>query len=317
MFRIFQGRIFLSALALISLHCTVLNANICDRTPALVVQIELHVNKLCKDITSDDLKTIGQLGFKNIALESLREGDFAGLSELRYLGFTQSTPKEVSIPANVFSSLNKVEYLSFSNQTIKGIEPKAFLGLSNLKFLSMTVNIESVMGGDDFEGLEKISQLHIRGVGANTFPENFFAKFSSLWMLEISKSSISTITPNQFRGLTNLSTLVISGCNDLVALSKGAFQDLENLYNVVLVENSISELGDELFADNKNLNHIDLSKNKLATIAPEVFSNVNLEEVLEVRIGCNPIANNAVAVEGLKYVLGARLNTEKCEWNIE
>lgn len=192
------------------------------------------------------------------AFETLKNGDFAGLSNLDFLLITNSQLAEV--PSEAFSGLESLGYLILSGNRLSTLPDGVFSGLSNLQFLFLDDN----RLGDvprDISGL------------------------SSLQVLALSSNRLTELPDSLFFGLANLRTALLNG-NQLTRLPAVGPSSLEHL---VLTSNQLTELPAGWFAGVPGLLLLYLDNNRLAEI-PEVAIS-GLSELQELRVSGNRLSS--------------------------
>ncbi|KNA22509.1 hypothetical protein SOVF_033550 [Spinacia oleracea] len=107
--------------------------------------------------------------------------------------------------------------------------------------------------------------------------ENFFSKIRNLRVLDLSRTSISSL-PKSFSGLTNLHALLLRSCRNLKLLPS-----LSNLHRLIVID--ISETPLEQVPDGLhnliNLRRLDLSKTKIEVFPATVLGKLTeMEELL-------------------------------------
>ncbi|CAO2842554.1 unnamed protein product [Amaranthus hypochondriacus] len=106
--------------------------------------------------------------------------------------------------------------------------------------------------------------------------ENFFSKIRNLRVLDLSRSSISTL-PKSFSGLTNLHALLMRGCTNLKRLPS-----LSNLKKLLLIDlsNTPLEQVPEGLQNLTNLRRLNLSQTRIEVFPAKVVGKLTLVEEL-------------------------------------
>lgn len=116
------------------------------------------------------------------------------------------------------------------------------------------------------------------------------AELASLAYLDLSgpgdpssPQSIRELRSGDFRGLSNLGTIILRG-NQLVALPPGVFAGLTRLNTLDLAENRLGELDPGVFADLSDLWTLSLASNELAALPRGVFDGLRALRELDASI---------------------------------
>ena len=92
----------------------------------------------CADVTDVDLAGIGALNLSGRSIETLQEGDFAGLTNLSQLLLSNNSLE--ALPAGVFSGLPALLFLNLNNNSLEALPAGVFSGLPSLRFLYLDGN---------------------------------------------------------------------------------------------------------------------------------------------------------------------------------
>lgn len=127
-----------------------------------------------------------------------------------------------TIPDNVFMNLRKLRNLSVSFNILEHIEPDAFLGLVSLEFLNLENNKLKYgsLPGNVFCVMQNLRQLLLLE-NANdeiydSYPNEFLGCLKNLSNLTINISGKQVYFKPEFRNLTNLDSLYITGLANFI-----------------------------------------------------------------------------------------------------
>ncbi|MDA8009210.1 MAG: fibronectin type III domain-containing protein, partial [Alphaproteobacteria bacterium] len=135
---------------------------ICDRSPQVHAIIATAVAKPCAQITPADLPAVTELrGFTSSGNWTLREGDLAGLVNLRTAEFARA--KLAGLPANAFADLTKLETLDLSGNFLAAVPANVFAELAVLRTLNLQGNQIASLPVNAFAGLQKLGDLNLQG----------------------------------------------------------------------------------------------------------------------------------------------------------
>ncbi|XP_059161266.1 uncharacterized protein LOC131944598 [Physella acuta] len=122
-----------------------------------------------------------------------------------------------TIPNNVFTNLTKLRYLSLSFNILEDIEPDAFVGLESLEFLNLENNNlkYNSLPSNVFCVMQNLRQLLLMN-NANderhdSYPKKFLGCLKDLKLLTINTAGWEIYFPLDFRNLTSLESLQITG----------------------------------------------------------------------------------------------------------
>ena len=190
---------------------------VCDRTLQVRDAIVATVPSVsdCNDVTEAHLAAITSLNIDNKSIESLKAGDFDGLSALTtlYLSNNQLT----SLPEGVFS------------------------GLSALTTLNLTRNQLSSLPAGIFDNLNALTELHLGRNQLSSLPAGIFDNLNALTTLNLSGNQFTTLPAGIFDNLNALTRLYLA-TNQLSSLPAGIFDNLNALTGLDLGINSVNPL---------------------------------------------------------------------------
>ena len=188
------------------------------------------------------------------AVTSLREGDFAGLPNLRVLwlwglGLTE-------LPSDVFAGLSKLYTLSLKDNELTSLPAGIFRGLHNIR-----------------------TRLDLSGNRLTSLPETVFSDVPKVGLLFLDGNQLTDLPPRVFSGLSRLRWLLLDR-NRLTALPSDVFSDLSGLDLLNLPGNQLTDLPPRVFASLSGLSWLGLDENRLTSLPSDVFSDLSGLEVL-------------------------------------
>ena len=128
--------------------------------------------------------------------------------------------------------------------------------------------------------LATITSLDLSFSSISSLSDGDFDGLTSLTSLNLSFNDLTTLPDDVFDGLTNLSTLNLS-FNDLTPLPDGVFDGLTNLESLNLDTNRLTPLPVDIFDSLTNLESIDLNANELTSLPDGVFDGLTNLKTLE------------------------------------
>ena len=234
------------------------DAGICGRTPAVV--LEIAADEPCDRVTDEHLSQVTELFVGNSGLNTLKAGDFAGLSNLEWLHLAGNEFTE--LPQGIFS------------------------GLSELKYLSLEDNQFTELPEDMFQGLPNLEELWLRGNAFEALPDGLFAGLSNLRILSLESNRLTSLPPGLFDDLENLEELRLAA-NRLTTLPEDVFANLPKLVDLNLDYNGLRTLPDSPFGGLAQLEYLNLGSNEVSEWQDDVFAD--LASLRNLRLTGNPI----------------------------
>ena len=160
---------------------------ICDRTQQVHENIVDALSGVddCAAVTDADLAGItalSALAFKKI--DSLKPGDFAGLTSLTELGLAGNSL--TMLPADVFSGLTAVTTLGLNKNDLESLPADVFSGLTSLTDLSLALNSLTMLPADVFSGLTVLTTLNLSRNDLESLPNGLFSGLTALTTLTLS-----------------------------------------------------------------------------------------------------------------------------------
>ncbi len=197
-------------------------------------------------------------------------------------------------------TLSGTDAASFSIVSTSGqLQASATLDYDTKTSYSVTVSVSDSVGGSDTIDVTinvlDVTEGEISGVSGRTSevrdaivyaidgvndPANVTAAhLATITSLDLSFSSISSLSDGDFDGLNSLTSLNLS-FNDLTALPDDVFDGLTNLSTLNLSFNDLASLPDGVFDGLTNLESLNLDNNKLTALPVDIFDSLtNLESI--------------------------------------
>ena len=209
-----------------------MDGGICDRTEAVRVGLVDLIDDLypavasCADVTDAHLAAItGSLDLRHSDIDSLKVGDFAGLTRLETLKLARNRLRK--LPAGVFAGLGRLKDLDLWQNELQALPAGVFSGLTSLQDLDLEENELHVLPAGVFDGLN-LRFLGLEGNRLRTLPPGLFADVDVTLTLDLSGNELRALPEDAFSGLTNLNLLDLSE-NRLRVLPAGVFTGLTGL----------------------------------------------------------------------------------------
>nr|XP_029543241.1 leucine-rich repeat transmembrane neuronal protein 1-like [Oncorhynchus nerka] len=218
------------------------------------------------------------LSMRENNLTELREGHFAGLSQLTWLYLDHNNIDVVE--EGTFDRLRRVKELDLSTNHIESLPNGTFRPLPNLRILDLSYNRLQALEPDLFHGLRKLTNLHLRYNALKFVPVRIFQDCRSMQFLDLGYNQLQSLARNSFAGLFKLTELHLEH-NELVKVNLAHFPRLISLRTLYMRNNRATVVVSTLDWTWPFLEKIDLSANEIAYIEPHVFESVpNLKALM-------------------------------------
>ncbi len=202
-------------LILFAQEVTAQTVSICERTPQVQQEILRNIpnHDDCATVTAAQLLSVRvSLDLTEKGISSLKEGDFGGLSRLKYI------------------------YLYDNELTV--LPADLFAGLDSLLLLSLSQNSLTSLPVDIFDGLSQLEELYLYENAFGSLDPNLLNGLSNLWLLDLSEMELNTVPEDLLDGIADLRILIFRS-NNLRTLPEDIFDEIEGPMNVYLAENLI------------------------------------------------------------------------------
>ena len=198
--------------------------------------------------------------------------------ELKFGGGSE----RLTIQTGAFKNIkaNKIEVSYIGNITC---QPQAFSGVeAELKELQFDQNGMLTILDDAFDGLNQLKYLELSETSLNTLTRAMFAPLSHLDTLILVDNQIEAITDDLFGDLSQLTYLYLTNTH-LKRVSRLTFMNCSHLEKLHLGNMKIETIDDEAFDQLKQLDHLDLRNNRLKTVNHNMFKHLSRLETLCLR----------------------------------
>ena len=228
----------------ITVTITVITYPLLGRTPqvidAIVGTIQFVDSEVASmtDVTTEHLLTITALNLQDKDIETLKSGDFAGVTSLIKLYLDENSLE--TLPSDIFSGLSSLQVLRLQLNTIEDLPSGVFDGLSSLKELYLQSNQLDRLPEDVFTGLTALTHLGLNDNGFKRLDSELFDGLTSLAYLFLSDNLLKSLDSELFDGLTSLNTLTLAN-NNLKKLPDNVFKGL-SLHSLRLQRNTVDPI---------------------------------------------------------------------------
>jgi Leucine-rich repeat (LRR) protein len=213
---------------------------------------------------------------------------------------------ESHLTSEHFGELPNLEELSITSCKIRHVPAKAFLGLANLKKLSLRSDSATTMD-IDVESLKKVNSLedvHFSSNNIWSLPSGMMCELLSMKLLnmssnhlleasnlglstcripllhlDLSRNFISSLNKEDLSPMPSLETLDLSH-NQINSVFEDAFLAVLRLKRVDLSHNQLSALPANLFNSSLNLEMLNLQNNSLVSLHPTLLTGLTSLQVL-------------------------------------
>ena len=223
------------------------------------------------------------------------------VSEMKALTFTDMSM--ATIPRAAFKKLSECKTLVFINTKTIQIHADAWVGLNNLKSLSIEGSYMRTLDANIFNHLKCLIRLKVTTIWTNV--PWYFPRDSA------------PLKPATFRGLDSLYSIWLSlpNLNEDTIRSKdhSIWQDItDTLTELMLPGNDFRELYDYMFIQFPKLEKLSFQNNKITTISSTAFSG--LELLKEIDLSQNRINElDQTTFESLKFLSEINIAENKME----
>ena len=210
----------------------------------------------CPVVTDVHLADIGVLDLSGSSIETLQEGDFAGLTNLSRLKLNNNSLE--ALPAGVFSGLPSLRLLYLAGNNLTELPLGVFAGLP-LEELYLDNNNLTELPLGVFAGLP-LEELYLDNNNLTELPLGVFAGLTDLYALYLNDNDLMELSADIFSGLPRLGSLNLRH-NSLTALPRGVFSGLTALSFLHLNHNSLTALPGGVFSGLTTLDFLYLDGN--------------------------------------------------------
>ncbi|XP_037574945.1 protein slit isoform X1 [Dermacentor silvarum] len=153
--------------------------------------------------------------------------------------------------------------------------------------LDLEGNNISVIGKDDFRGMNKLRILHLMENEIHTVHRGAFADLTSMERLRLNNNKLRSLPDTLFVTMVNLQRLDLSH-NKLSALGEKMLRASTLLKNLQVDGNEISCIDDAALRSLRNMEILTLNRNNLTTLGKDLFEN--MKKLRVVRLSENPLS---------------------------
>ena len=131
---------------------------VCDRTPAVVIEIERATATDCSLVSAYQLAAITDIGLTGHNPTTVAEGDFGGMSGLTELNLGSGLS---ALPPNLLAGLASLEEFASPGGSITSIPPGFFSGRETLTLIDLSDNPLSSLPDEIFKGLRRLTSVDV------------------------------------------------------------------------------------------------------------------------------------------------------------
>ena len=205
-----------------------LHGPVCTRTAQVRDMIVAAASAIsCGHVTDADLAAIDSLILGFLSIDSLKAGDFDGLSSLTSLILQWNQLS--TLPDGIFAGLSSVTTLNLKGNRLTTLDARVFAGMDALTILYLGDNLFSTLPARIFAGLPALNLLSLSGNKFETLPDGIFEGLARhperIWMfgnevttLPISLSledvgffNVQAVTPSGMPGSISVPVTVSAG----------------------------------------------------------------------------------------------------------
>lgn len=242
------------------------------------------------------LNELYSVNLTSIGIDLIHPDTFCNNTKLKILtlsGNNLNVMQSLSSPYTDYMLKSaSIEELDISNCNMQEFLPTAFSQMKNIIYINLAGNKLTTLPQGLFDRTDTIEELDLSYNQIVTLPKNIFNK-TALAILHLKYNEIESSLEFVTKDVQKLDV----SYNKIVTVNNQMFKGIENLSNLMLKGNKIKRIHPAAFVTLKNLRHIDLSFNDLDQINSLTFvKNSDLEVI---RINDN-IRLKTLPVEGFE-----------------
>ena len=185
-----------------------------------------------------------------------------------------------------FSNFPNLQSLNLAFNDKLKFQPYMFVGLKNLRFLSLIENPIQELSSETFSDLNNLEILYMTFSNLNnSISKETFRHVPNLKILRLAFNQLTHLDPDCFACLPNLVELDL-GHNQLVIDTK-TFSHLNRLEKLDLSNNNIIRLEDGVFSHLISLKELSLRGNPFVDMTANWF--IGLENLTKLVLACSPM----------------------------
>ncbi|KAL0961778.1 hypothetical protein UPYG_G00331610 [Umbra pygmaea] len=232
--------------------------------------LQLQGNKLSsiKKEEFENLKSLKHLYLYDNQITSMEDGAFEGIINLTNLELTANKITSGAIRDNVFKGLSNLRRLSISSNRItykqnSKLTNPPFYSLSSLESLDMFSQRPDGMHNlpsNFLDGLTALVSIRAGNINIKSLHPDTFKYTPNLRFLDISNNIFTTLAPELFHPLPNLSAIYLSKCRfqSLDFLIKA---NLSKVFYLQISHNELTVINDTLMHSLPSLTYLDMNNN--------------------------------------------------------
>ncbi|XP_037031021.1 carboxypeptidase N subunit 2-like [Bradysia coprophila] len=259
-------------------------------------------------IICEQFPNLDSIGMYFTGLIAIGDSDFAGCTRVTELGLSANSISSIS--ADAFVTLPNLVDINLDTNSLTTLPENVFSNQRNLEDLDLSFNPFQDIPAGVFRPLENLQYLHLISANLNAINNQWFSANDRLIYLTLAENRV-TLSQDSFNGLEALRTLDL-GSNMITQIPPGAFAQLQNLENLNLFRNGLTELQPDFFADLSRLVSLDISSNPIQVINSGAFRG--LDNLLELYMSqCRLRQLQSDSFEDLINLISLNLNFNEIE----
>ncbi|XP_071852277.1 uncharacterized protein [Apostichopus japonicus] len=227
----------------------------------------IHIDTFSWNIMATDIDISHNL------ISVIQQGIFRNNENLKNLDISHNELKY--LPEDLISNCSDLRALHLGNNLLSTIPTGFFRENPKIEFLTMSNNKFQILNKAYFHGLTSIHYLTLSGNCITSLPVDVFGELHLDCYLDLSQNLLSEIPDGLWKTNTNYHQLqfLLLQRNNLTFLSNTSFSGLQNLREIYLFENSITELTNDSFGS--GVSHIHLYKNNISYISESALRSMS------------------------------------------
>ncbi|XP_046603133.1 protein toll [Neodiprion virginianus] len=209
------------------------------------------------------------LKYNRVDLTTLPNRFLSSLPRLEevYLGYNKLT----RLPEDLLSNSTSIKILDLSHNSLSTLPKSIFKDAINLTSLNLSWNKITSLPGRIFQSMAKLQKMELQNNNIFQITQDLFSGLNALEDLNLESNGMRIIEPNSFDPLMSLKFARLSLNNitlndNLSAAEASPFEKCENLVELHLANNSITQIFQDWCTILPKLRMIDLKYNQISKI---------------------------------------------------
>lgn len=188
--------------------------------------------------------------------------------------------------------------LTCTNCQLTNIDDDTFVGLKNLRYLSLPRNNLTKVKTAWFNDTVYLKTLEFTGNRINDIENNAFSKLDILTSIDLRHNNLTRLKAEWFAHLVGVNIVSLQA-NKISSIEDNTFSNLTRLQYLALEGNKLKQAKGKWFGDNATLQMLSLSNNNVEYFAKELLKELHSLEALSIFNSKLDCASIKKIIEGL------------------